>query len=177
MKKIFLLVSFLLLTIPVYGKSIHGANFTTGSSTSQDPLWHKTNAYDWQISSLFYLTGWRFKYFNLYFEGCGSWIDFSKENVLSFDTTFNIQGNLKLWKQIYLYGFYGLGLGYWSKTPSRNLVNLPPLGVVQYGLGIKFPLSLKLFGKIGTSFKHFSAIRRDDCGCNSYFLGLGVEWN
>jgi hypothetical protein len=164
-----------------YGLAVFG-----GTQYDSDEIWHTSENLDWrEIGVRPFLGTHKTDRWDLWVEAnleyiewedepgyaaAGEEIPFSIEAGLIGMTSYDVlkQGP---WS---LYGELGVGVGWLSETPDKNLVDTGILGFLDYGLGVKARTESGYIFKLGAKFHHRSCLTSVDAGVNSYGVTLSL---
>lgn len=153
---------------------------------SINSFWHSTGNHQWKYFMLHpaygrlmskYSSRWE-----LYLEGNIGYLNFHSKNdygryktdVFACGASIMTSYDLIKFENVSLFAECGAGLGYWTKSPNKKLVQPDILGLINYGIGLKIPLGNDFYLRSSLRFTHTSSIPGQDAGANTSGLLVGI---
>lgn len=160
------------------GKYTLGVGLLNGSQISSDSIWYKSDKYRWNYTALCLTYGRMLSdRQKVYLEGDIGRYDFGEAGN-SFDFSLNLMTSYSFirFDKWNLFGEFGVGLGFWDRTPFTNFVDNGLLGNIRYGVGLEIQVRNSSFIRLAYRLTaHTSALCKDDTGINSD--GFCVLWD
>lgn len=195
-KRVFgVIVALALVLVPVFAvgeeenQSLIGISMYSGEQMNEfspNNFWHRNKNYHWRYYSFQPVYGWKIPAISdrldLFWEANMGWIEFDSAKAggkyetytVSLNTSFMASFDIVRIKSGSLFAEAGVGLGYWSNTPDKNMVQPDLLGIVNYGVGAKARIADKTFLRLSWRFNHISSIPGEDGGANTEGLKVGI---
>lgn len=148
-------------------------------------FWHTTGNHQWKYLMVHPTYGrvmsdngrWE-----LYLEGNIGYLSFHSKNdyrryktdTLALGASIMTSYDFLRFKNVSLFAECGVGLGYWTKSPNKKLVQPDILGLINYGVGLKVPLGNDFYLRSSFRFTHTSSIPGRDTGANTAGVMMGI---
>ena len=148
-------------------------------------FWHTTGNHEWKYWMLHPTYGLVMSddsRWELYLEGNIGYLNFHSKNdyrryktdTLALGASIMTSYDFLRFKKVSLFAECGVGLGYWTKSPSKKLVQPDILGLINYGVGLKVPLGNDFYLRSSFRFTHTSSIPGRDTGANTGGVMMGI---